>query len=79
MNKEKELLLIVIERKAQYFDHIIRGQRYEILKLIVEGKLGGKRSVGRRQNLWLKDLRRWFACSLIDIFRAAVSKVMLII
>ena len=27
---------------------------------LLEGKVEGKRLVGRRQNSWLKDLRRWF-------------------
>ena len=33
----------------------MRGERYEI----IEGKIQGKRSVGRHQNSWLKALSRW--------------------
>lgn len=79
MNKQKELLLTIMERKTQYLGHIMRGSRYELLQLIIEGKIQGKRSVGRRQNSWLKDLRRWFGCTSIEIFRAAVSKTMMAI
>jgi len=64
MGKQKELLLTV-KRKMQYLGHIMRGEKYEFLRLVVEGKILGKRSVGRRQNSWLKDLRRWFGCTSI--------------
>lgn len=77
MGKNKELLLTVKERKLQYIGHIMRGERYEILRLIIEGKVEGKRSVGRRQNSWLKDLRRWLGRTSTEIFRAAVSRTMI--
>lgn len=78
MNKERELLTVKI-RKTQYFGHIMTGPKYEILRLIIEGKIKGKRSIGRRQNSWLKDMRRWFGCSSNHIFRTAVSRVRLAI
>lgn len=79
MNTNKELLLTLKERKIEYFGHVMRGNKYEILRLIIEGKIQGKRSVGRRKNSWLKDIRRWLGCKSIDIFRAAVSKTRLAI
>lgn len=79
MGKQKELLLTIKHRKTSYIGHVMRGDKYEFLRLIIEGKIQGKRSIGRRQNSWLKDLRRWFGCSSIDIFRAAVSRTMLAI
>ncbi|VEN45339.1 unnamed protein product [Callosobruchus maculatus] len=57
----------------------MRGQKYELLRVIIEGKIQGKRSIGRRQNSWLKDIRRWFGCSSLDIFRMAVSRTTLAI
>lgn len=77
MGKPLELLLTVRERKTKYIGHVMRGEKYELLRLIIEGKIQGKRSVGRRQNSWLKDLRRWFNCTSADIFRAAASKIMI--
>lgn len=74
MGKQKELLNTIKERKLQYLGHVMRGERYELLRLIIEGKVQGKRSVGRRQNSWLKDLRRWFDRSSAEVFRAAVNK-----
>lgn len=79
MQKQKELLYTIKKRKIQYIGHIMRGDKYEILRLIIEGKIEGKRSIGRRQNSWLKDLRRWLNCTSGDIFRSAVSKVQIAI
>ena len=79
MRKKKELLLTIKIRKTRYIGHIMRGEKYELLRLIIEGKVQGKRSIGRRQNSWLKDIQRWFGCSSLDIFRMAVSRTTLAI
>ncbi|CAG9827618.1 unnamed protein product, partial [Diabrotica balteata] len=42
MHKEIELMLIIKERKTQYFGDIIRTQKYELLQLIIEGKVNSK-------------------------------------
>jgi len=41
----------------------------------MQGKIEGKRSVGRRRNSWLKNFREWFGCNNNELFRAAVSKI----
>jgi len=53
----------------------MRGQRYEILQLIIQGKIVGRRSVGRRRMSWLRNLREWFGVTFSNLFKAAVSKV----
>lgn len=42
--------------------HIMKSNRryYGLLKLIFQGKIEGKRSVGRRRVLQLRNLRGWF-------------------
>nr|CAI5842147.1 unnamed protein product [Callosobruchus analis] len=35
----------------------MRCQRYALLQLIIEGRIRGKRSVGRRGIRWLKNVR----------------------
>ncbi len=75
MKKDRELLFTLKKRKLTYLGHVLRGEKYEILRVILEGKIVGKRSVGRRQNSWTKDLRRWCACSTIELFRKAASKI----
>ena len=74
MGKQRELLLTFKERKTRYFGHVMRGDKYELLRLIIQGKIAGKRSIGRRQNSWMKDLRRWFGITSVDIFRGATSR-----
>ncbi|KAF6217287.1 hypothetical protein GE061_001641 [Apolygus lucorum] len=75
VGKSVELLLTVKERKTQYNGHVMRGDRYELLRLIIEGKIEGRRSVGRRKNSWLKDLRRWFGFTSVEVFRVATNKL----
>lgn len=58
MEKDKELLLTIKKKKLQNLGHVMRGERYGILRLVIEGKIEGRKSVGRRQNSWLKDLGR---------------------
>ena len=58
MNKHKELVLAVKERKILYLGHVMRGERYEILRLIIEAKIQGIRSVRRRRYFWLKGLTK---------------------
>jgi len=58
MGKQKELLTTIITRKLEYIGHILRNnQRYNILRLILQGMIEGKISVGRRRIYWLKNLR----------------------
>lgn len=75
IGREKEVERTIKERKLQYLGHIMRGEKYNILRLIMQGKIEGKRGVGRRRISWLRNLREWFGCSSKHLFRAAVSKV----
>jgi hypothetical protein len=43
MGKQKELLTIIKARKLEYIGHIRNNQRYNILQLILQGKIEGKR------------------------------------
>lgn len=52
MRNHKELHLIIYENKPQELGHIIQGNRYEILRLSIEGKIKRKRSLGIRQDDW---------------------------
>uniref|UniRef100_A0A8D8WNS4 Craniofacial development protein 2 n=2 Tax=Cacopsylla melanoneura TaxID=428564 RepID=A0A8D8WNS4_9HEMI len=77
MGKQVEILEEVKKRKLTYLGHIMRGPKYKILHLIIQGKIVGKRSVGRRRISWLRNLRDWFSCSSQDLFKAAINKVRL--
>ncbi|CAH2237030.1 jg9522 [Pararge aegeria aegeria] len=61
MGKVPEVLLTIKKRKLEYFDHVMRNtKKYELLQLIVQGKVAGRRRPGRRRISWLKNLRQWF-------------------
>lgn len=72
MRKQRELMLAIKERKMRYIGHLMQGEKYELLRLIIEGKIQGKSK--RRQNSWLEDIERWFNCTSEKIFQTAVSK-----
>lgn len=75
MQKEVEVISTIKKRKLEYLGHIMRGPKYRLLQLILQGKISGTRNIGRRRVSWLKNLRDWFGCSNIQLFRAAVNKV----
>lgn len=75
MNKDKEILITVKKRKMAYFGHIMRGNKYEFLQLIMQGKINSKRGPGRRRISWLKNIRQWTGLSSTDLFRRAVNKI----
>lgn len=60
MNKEMELLLTVQRSKLEFLGNISRNVKYQLLQFIVQGKIEGKRTFGRRRILWPKYLRERF-------------------
>lgn len=75
IKKEKEIIITVKKRKLQYLGHVMRGEKYHLLQLILQGKIQGKRSVGRRRHSWMRNLRDWFGCTTNQLFRSAVSRI----
>lgn len=78
LNKEREIMHTVKRRKLEYLGHIMRNEtKYKLLKCILQGKVQGKRSIGRRRISWLKNLRTWFETSTTGLFRAATNKIII--
>ena len=75
MNKKMEVLNAIKRRKLEYLGHIMRNKKYNILQIIMQGKIQGSRRPGRRRTSWLYNLRQWFGKSTKSLFRAAVSRV----
>lgn len=59
MKKKKEVLATVKRRKIAYFGHLNRHDKYDLLKVIIEGKIEGKRGRGRRKMNWLDNIKKW--------------------
>ncbi|CAG9835277.1 unnamed protein product [Diabrotica balteata] len=63
INKRMEVLETIKTQKLQYLGHVMRNERYNLVQLIIQGKIQGKRSVGRRRISWLRNLREWYGCT----------------
>ena len=74
MNVDREILGIVKRRKTSYLGHIYRGSRYEFLRLIMEGKVEGRRGPGRRQCSWLRNVRDWTGLNSQTLLRVAQDR-----
>ena len=55
MNKEREFLTNIKRIKTNYFGHVIRGPKYQ---LIIEGKIEDKRRISRKQLICLRNIRQ---------------------
>lgn len=75
VNQKRELLQTVKQRKVAYLGHVMRHDRYELLQLIMMGKVAGKRKVGRRKKSWLRNIREWTGiASAAQLFRLAKDR-----
>lgn len=74
MGTDRELLQHVKRRKTSYLGHIYRGPKYQLLKLIMEGKIEGQRGPGRRKCSWLKNVREWTGLNTHTLLRTAVNR-----
>jgi len=62
------------KEKLQYLSHhIMTGQKYTLLQLIVQGMIRGKRGTGRRRLFWLKNLRDWFNCTNMQLLLSSAE------
>lgn len=71
----RELFQTIKIRKISYLGHVLRGDRYKILQLIMKGKIEGRRGIGRKQMSWLKNIRDWTGIrSAEQLFRIAENR-----
>jgi len=67
--KEAEILRTVKIRKLHYFRHIVRGEKYEMLRFIIQCKIEGKRGRGRPPITWKQNLKEWTDSTTVELFR----------
>lgn len=46
-------------RKITYLGHMLRGANYKTPQLILQGKIGVKTGVCRKQRSWLRNFKQW--------------------
>ena len=56
---KRQLMTAIMKRKVAFFGHLQRGSLYEFPRLILEGKIPGKRAPGRQRRKWLDDIKEW--------------------
>lgn len=74
INRDQELLTTIKKRKTSYLGHIMRNDKYNLLRLIIEGKIEGRRGVGRRTMSWLRNIRAWTGMNVQQLLRAAQNR-----
>ena len=57
LNVRSQLMKMIKEGKCRYFRHIVRVERYEYRRLLLEGAVDGKRGRGRPRNTWFSNIR----------------------
>ncbi|KYN02133.1 hypothetical protein ALC62_07054 [Cyphomyrmex costatus] len=74
MHASRKLLATVKRRKLEYFGHMLRGPKYELLQIIMKGKIEGKRRIGRKNLSWLRNIRTWSGLNVEELFRVASDR-----
>jgi len=52
----------------------MRDQRYEIMQFIIQEKIVGRRSIGKRRISWLRKLWEWFGITSSNLFKKQFPK-----
>ena len=73
MMKIKRLLIDSIrKRKAKYFGHMVRQNGLQ--RLLLEGKINGKRGKGRPRIIWATNIKDWTGKTYGECLRAAENR-----
>lgn len=59
INRERELVQTIKERKTSYLGHIMRNPKYKLLQTIIRGNIDGRLSSGRKETIWLDNIQSW--------------------
>ena len=65
---------MIKERKCRCFGHIVRGERYEYQRLLLEGTVDGKRGRGRPRKTWFSNIRDWMGIDYATAVRKAQDR-----
>ncbi len=55
----REILETANIRKATYLARILQGVKYVIPRLVITGRIEGKRGIRWKQHSWHRNLRQW--------------------
>ena len=69
-----QLMKRIKERKCRYFGHIVREERYEYQRLLLEGTVDGKRGREGPRNTWFSNIRDWMGIDYATAVRKAQDR-----
>ena len=75
-NSKRSLKEEIVNRKAQYFGHVIR--RGKLQRLLLEGKMEGRRGRGRPRKAWFDDVSEATGSSYVQCVRKAQRRELLL-
>jgi len=73
VKKERSLLRTIRKRQLKFVGHVIRKEGLE--KLILEGKIEGKRQRGRQRLRYMDGLASAVGCSVVEVLRRAGDRI----
>lgn len=56
---DRKIFQMIKRRKIAYFGHLFRGEKYESLRLLISGKIDGKKPRVQKKLSWLRNIRHW--------------------
>uniref|UniRef100_A0A8D8LPD3 Craniofacial development protein 2 n=1 Tax=Cacopsylla melanoneura TaxID=428564 RepID=A0A8D8LPD3_9HEMI len=74
MGKECEVLVTIKKRKLEFFGHVMRNDKYNLVQLVIDGEIVGKRSVGRPITSWIGNIKEWYNLTDMELYEAAQCK-----
>ena len=72
MKTEKQLINTIKQRKCRYFGHLIR--RDGLQRLLLEGRINGKRGRGRPRTMWMDNIKEWTKLNYNENIRMAQDR-----
>ena len=59
LGEDRYFMKKIVERKFEFAGHILTGSSGRLMTRVLEGRIEGKRGVGRQRIMWLDDIKRW--------------------
>jgi len=72
--EKPKLMRMIKQRKCKYFGHILRGEGHKYQRLLLEGRVNGKRGRGRPRNTWFRDISKWMQIDYVTAVRCAQDR-----
>lgn len=74
IGRKRKLLTIIKIRKTSYVGHILRSDKYLLLQNIMQGRIEGRKGIGRKKKSWLRNIREWTNLGVGELFHVAKDR-----